>query len=135
MKTTLLKAWALLLLLLTSTLATTASPAPGNHWGEDHPARQEMQAYIKQNVLPVVRRWPEVIAVLEGDARAAEHEGAVAVVRAERDGDSAIVAEAERLVAAGRETTVVTADRALADRVRMAGGRVLAPGRLLELLA
>jgi hypothetical protein len=87
-----------------------------------------------EGALPVVRRWPEVIAVLEGEARAARHDGGVTVARAARDGDGAIVGETERLVAAGRRTTVVTADRGLAERVVAAGGVVLAPGRLRALL-
>ena len=84
--------------------------------------------------LPVDRRWPQIIAVLEGDARAAQHDGAVTVTRAAQDGDAAIVAEVRRLVADGRPTRVVTADRALGERVRAAGGTVLAPGELLRLL-
>jgi hypothetical protein len=56
------------------------------------------------------------------------------VVHAERDGDSTIVAEVAAMVATGTEPTVVTADRALRERVIAAGGRVVGPGWLLERL-
>ncbi|HET9658400.1 MAG TPA: hypothetical protein VFP72_23815 [Kineosporiaceae bacterium] len=83
----------------------------------------------------------EVVAVVEGQARrAAAPEGAVVrVVRAERDGDSAIVDVAgERLAAVdpvdgGVDTVlVVTADRGLRDRLPPGVG-VTGPGWLLEL--
>ena len=89
--------------------------------------------------LPVVRRWPEIVAVLEGEARAAATdgaatEGAVTVVLAEHDGDTAVVAAVQRRAAEGRPATVVTADRGLAQRVRVAGGTVMSPSRLLRML-
>jgi hypothetical protein len=62
-------------------------------------------------------RITEVRAVLEGAAKRAEGPEAVSVVRAERDGDSEIVEEANRLTASGRITLVVTADRGLRRRL------------------
>jgi hypothetical protein len=56
------------------------------------------------------------------------------VVHASRDGDSAIVDEVTALVAAGGSPTVTTADRALRDRVRAAGGAVVGPSWLLDRL-
>ncbi|MFD1720786.1 NUDIX domain-containing protein [Amnibacterium endophyticum] len=85
-------------------------------------------------LLPVVRRWPAVVAVLEGEARAAGDVDGVEVVRAERDGDGAVVEQVQRLVADDRATTVVTADRGLGARVEAAGGRLMRPGALLALL-
>lgn len=82
-------------------------------------------------LLPVVRRWPVVVAVLEGGAKDAADVDGVEVVRAEQDGDSAIV---ERTARAAGPVTVVTADRGLADRVEQHGATVLRPSRLLELL-
>ncbi|GAA2753801.1 NUDIX domain-containing protein [Amnibacterium kyonggiense] len=82
--------------------------------------------------LPVVRRWPRVVAVLEGAARAAADEDGLVVVRAAGSGDDEVVAQAE--AAAGAPVTVVTADRGLAERVRAVGSDVLGPGRLLDLL-
>ncbi|MGT2427292.1 NUDIX domain-containing protein [Amnibacterium kyonggiense] len=82
--------------------------------------------------LPVVRRWPRVIAVVEGEARAAEDVSGVEVVRAGGSGDDEVVAQAA--LAGSGPVAVVTADRGLADRVRAAGASVLGPRRLLDLL-
>lgn len=78
-----------------------------------------------------------VVLVLEGRARGGVRQGtsgAVTVVHAPGSGDDTIVAEAARAVARGCATTVVTADRALADRVRAAGAVTARPGWLLERL-
>ena len=88
--------------------------------------------------LPLVLSWPEVVAVVEGEARAAATGGRppLMVVAAPADGDAEIVAQTARLVGRGRRVRVVTADRGLADRVRAAGAdEVVGPSRLLELLA
>ncbi|WP_375384596.1 NUDIX domain-containing protein [uncultured Microbacterium sp.] len=75
--------------------------------------------------LPATTWYPEIIAVVEGAARAAdEANGGVRVVRAEASGDDAIVAETESLSGRGRSVTVVTSDRGLAERVGAAGGAV-----------
>ena len=74
-----------------------------------------------------------VIAVVEGRARAATAPVDVGVVRATGSGDDALVAEAERLTAAGRELLVVTADRGLRARLP-AGARTAGPGWLLARL-
>ncbi len=76
--------------------------------------------------LPEHTWYPEWIAVVEGQARGA---GAAAnkdveVVAAPASGDDAIVAEATRLVAAGRTVTVVTSDRELVRRVTDVGAAV-----------
>ena len=84
--------------------------------------------------LPIVHRWPEVRVVLEGLAKAAPDVAGVSVVRASGEGDDTIVAEVATAVAEGRPTTAVTADRALADRVRAAGADVRGPGWLLGLI-
>jgi hypothetical protein len=67
------------------------------------------------DVLPIDR----LIAVVEGAARAASappRSGVVEVVRAERDGDSAIVALADE-IGTDRDLLVVTADRGLRQRL------------------
>ncbi|SDQ04310.1 hypothetical protein [Quadrisphaera sp. DSM 44207] len=77
----------------------------------------------------------EVVAVLEGAARSADpaaHPG-LRVVRAQRDGDAAVVAEAGRVVDAGAVPLVVTADRGLRERLP-AGSRTTGPGWLNALL-
>ncbi|WP_341974279.1 NUDIX hydrolase [Microbacterium sp. LWO13-1.2] len=90
--------------------------------------------------------FPEVVLVVEGQARdmpdvAGGADGSrgdgfsdVAVVRAEASGDDAIVAEAERRLAAGESVTVVTSDRGLQARAEAAGARVQSAGWLLGLL-
>jgi hypothetical protein len=62
-------------------------------------------------------RIAAVRAVLEGAAKPAEGPEAVAVIRADRDGDSEIVDEANRLTASGKIPLVVTADRGLRQRL------------------
>ena len=62
-------------------------------------------------------RITEIHAVLEGAAKRAEEPAAVSVLRAERDGDSEIVEEADRLTASGKTPLVVTADRGLRGRL------------------
>jgi len=75
-----------------------------------------------------------VVLVVEGGARAGVEEGdrdGVQVVHAPRAGDDTIVA----LATEHRDAVVVTADRALADRVRAVGAEVYGPRWLLALLA
>jgi len=90
-----------------------------------------------------------VVVVLEGAARAGAPAAptgeprlvdpctdrpGLRVVHAPTDGDSAIVAEVNDLVAAGAEPTVVTADRGLRTRVEAAGGNVVGPTWLRDRL-
>lgn len=90
-------------------------------------------------------RTGRVILVVEGragDAVPAGHHGDVEVVHAERRGrdaaDDRIVAlvTSARGTPAGRppDDTVVTADRALIERVRACGAQVVGPSALLRLL-
>jgi hypothetical protein len=79
-------------------------------------------------------RVGRVVAVLEGRARAAEDPGGgVDVVRADRDGDTAVVEVAQELLAAGLVPLVVTADRGLRERLPQGAGAA-GPGWLLALL-
>lgn len=80
-------------------------------------------------------RWfAEMAMVVEGEARALTPDaGPVRVVEAARDGDGEIVAEVERQLASGRaaaDVTVVTSDRALAERVGALGATVHGAGWL-----
>jgi hypothetical protein len=70
----------------------------------------------------------DIVLVLEGEAKAG-----VPVVHAPQDGDSEIVRQAHRAADAGRQVTVVTADRLLAARVAKAGPTV-GPSWLLDRL-
>lgn len=85
--------------------------------------------------LPEHTWFPEWRVVVEGRARPAGDVPDVAVVRAEASGDDAIVAEVETLARAGRNVTVATSDRALADRVRQVGAQARGAGWLLDLLS
>jgi hypothetical protein len=77
-----------------------------------------------------------VVLVLEGGAKAGVRPGRdahVRVVHAARDGDTEIAKQAREAAEAGREVTVVTADRALAANV--AGvARVSGPSWLWDVL-
>lgn len=53
MKTTLFKSLTLVLVLLTTALT---APARAEQPKDNHPVRREMQAYVEQNVMPVVRQ-------------------------------------------------------------------------------
>lgn len=78
----------------------------------------------------------DVHAVLEGAARRASAEGlrdGVHVHLAPADGDSAVAALTDRLVAGGRSVLVVTADRGLRARLPPAA-RTAGPGWLRDLL-
>ena len=78
-------------------------------------------------------RISDVHAVVEGAAKRADGPENVSVLRADRDGDSEIVEEANRLTASGKTPLVVTADRGL--RYRLPERALIAgPGWLNRLL-
>jgi 8-oxo-dGTP diphosphatase len=88
--------------------------------------------------LPQSHWWPDVVAVLEGQANRAALDSTdrLRVIRADTDGDSRIVDEVSRL-AAGPEAsavTVVTSDRELRARVEALGAQTRGAGWLLEML-
>jgi hypothetical protein len=78
-------------------------------------------------------RIAEVRAVVEGAATRAEGPQAVSVLRVDRDGDSEIVDEASRLIAADKTPLVVTADRGLRRRLPERAV-IVGPGWLNHLL-
>ena len=78
-------------------------------------------------------RLAEVRAVVEGSANRTDGPETVTVLRAQWDGDAEIVAEADRLTAAGRTPLVVTADRGLRRRLPQPA-IVVGPGWLNRLL-
>jgi predicted RNA-binding protein with PIN domain len=78
----------------------------------------------------------DIVLVLEGAAKAGVpvgRDGRVTVVHAPQDGDAEIVRQAQKAAEAGRQVTVVTADRLLAARVAKAGTTV-GPTWLLDRL-
>ena len=81
----------------------------------------------------VAVRFTEVRAVLEGAAKRAEGPEAVSVLRADRDGDSEIVEETNRLTTSGKVPLVVTADRGLRRRLPELA-LIVGPGWLNRLL-
>jgi hypothetical protein len=70
----------------------------------------------------------EMVLVVEGAARRVQAVPGVRVVAADRSGDDAIVDLCREN--RDRDTVVVTADRALRDRVRELGARVVGPTAL-----
>lgn len=87
--------------------------------------------------LPAAHWFPRIVVVLEGaarEARAAGSAGGVDVVHAPASGDDEIVAQALAAAASGDAVTVVTSDRALADRMTAGGATVHGAGWLLDLL-
>jgi hypothetical protein len=82
------------------------------------------------------RAWPEWLVVREGAARAGSlPDGPVGVVDAPGSGDDEIVRQADEQRRRGHDVTVVTADRALRQRVEQLGARVAGPRTLTRLLA
>ena len=76
-----------------------------------------------------------VVLILEGDARRgvpAGEDGAIDTVHALGSGDDAIVNQVHTRITHGDDTVVVTADRALRERVRVAGGSSVGPTWLLD---
>lgn len=78
--------------------------------------------------------YDAVVLVLEGAARRghpAGEDAAIHTVHATGSGDDAIVDEVRARKTAGDEVVVVTADRALRERVAAAGGSSVGPSWLL----
>jgi hypothetical protein len=76
----------------------------------------------------------EVVLVVEGAARDVETIPSVRVERAIGSGDDMIV-ELVRAADPSRPVTVVTADRALRDRVRRLGADVVGPAELRSVIS
>lgn len=123
--------------------ANVVGSVPDGWWRDRAGAAQRLLARVAARAedgvpaaeleLPEHTWFPEWTVVLEGQSRAAEDVPGVAAVRAGGSGDDAIVAETERLVAAGRRVTVVTGDRELRERVTDAEAAVRGPRWLLAL--
>lgn len=81
--------------------------------------------------------YDEIVLVLEGKARGGVpqgRDGHLRTVHAPRDGDASIVAATGDAAATGDRVVVITADRALQQRVERLGARVMSPSWLLDLL-
>jgi hypothetical protein len=102
-------------------------------WWRDRPGAARRFAEEVRGCVRGGRLEPPVVLVVEGRARAGIDQGdadGVRVVHASGEGDDAIVA----IVEDQRGAVVVTADRALAERVRAVGGEVRGPRWLLDRL-
>jgi len=102
-------------------------------WWRDRPGAARRFAEEVRGCVRDGRLESPVVLVVEGRARAGVEEGdvdGVRVVHATGEGDDAIVA----IAADHRGAVVVTADRALAQRVRAVGGEVRGPRWLLDRL-
>jgi hypothetical protein len=102
-------------------------------WWRDRPGAARAFTERVRATVTAGRLEPPVTIVLEGRARAGADEtdiDGVEVVHAPGEGDDTIAAIAE----AHREVIVVTADRALAERVRATDAEVVGPSWLLNQL-
>lgn len=117
--------------------ANVVGARPAERWWRDR-AGSARRLHARLAAAVATGRLPgPVLLVLEGAARAgvpAQDDGAVQVVHAAGAGDEEIAARAG--AGTGRTAvTVVTADRALAARVRAVGAAVVGPGWLWDRLA
>lgn len=114
--------------------ANVVGSRPDGWWRD----RAGAAARLHARLLAADLGYAEVVLVLEGQARpgvSEGREGSVQTLHAPADGDTTIAELARSAVEAGHEVVVVTADRALADRIIAAGAQVMRPGRLLDQLA
>jgi hypothetical protein len=107
-------------------------------WWRDRPAAAR-QLVQRIRAATAASRLPEpVVVVLEGAARRGVPEGVadgVTVVHASDSGDDAMVRVAAGAAASQEPPVVlVSADRALRQRIRDVGGDVVSPGWLLDRL-
>ncbi|MGB8382859.1 MAG: NYN domain-containing protein [Dermatophilaceae bacterium] len=115
--------------------ANVVGSRPDGWWRDRAGAAGRLHDQLSAASLP----QDEVVLVLEGEAkrgRRAGQTGRVRTIHAQRSGDDAIVDEVIRQlgVGDGRGVTVVTADRALRDRIEAAGATSTRPGWLLDRL-
>ncbi|MGI8459752.1 MAG: NUDIX domain-containing protein [Propionibacteriaceae bacterium] len=84
--------------------------------------------------LPELRVFPEIVLVTEGAARGVEQAVELQVLPAPGSGDDTIVEVVSRYASGPRPVLVVTADRALRQRVGALGATSIGPRRLLDLI-
>ncbi|MBX6722489.1 MAG: hypothetical protein IRY92_04495 [Dactylosporangium sp.] len=109
--------------------ANVVGSVPDGWWRDRAGATRRLRdllAPLATEGLPDIPPPVEVVLVVEGAAREVPSVPEVRVIPAPASGDEAIV-EAVRGEGAGRTCVVVTADRALRDRVAALGATVLGP--------
>jgi hypothetical protein len=102
-------------------------------WWRDRPGAARRFTEQLRATVAAGRLDPPVTVVVEGQSKRGAAEGisdGVEVVHAPGEGDDTIAAIAREQ----RGALVVTADRALAERVRAEGGEVVGPSWLLDRL-
>lgn len=113
--------------------ANVVGSRPDGWWRDRAGAAARLVARLRDAVEAGAVAEP-VVVVLEGAARPgapAKDDGGVRVVHASGSGDDALV---ELAAGAQDQVTLVSADRALGERVRALGAQVVGPGRLLDRL-
>ena len=115
--------------------ANVVGSRPDGWWRDRAGAARRLQEQLLTAVLP----YDEVVLVLEGAAKrgnSAGQDGRLRTVHAIGSGDDAIVEAviAQVDVDDERSVTVVTADRALRERVAAAGASSVSPAWLLDQL-
>ena len=81
--------------------------------------------------------YDEIVLVLEGQAKGGVprgRDGHLRTVHASKDGDATIIKEAAAAREHDHDVVVITADRALAQRVELLGCRTMSPSWLLAVL-
>lgn len=115
--------------LLVVDAANVVGSRPDGWWRDRAGATARLRdrlAPIHRHGMPGLPAPVEVVLVVEGAARRVSAAEGVRVVAADGSGDDAIVGMV-RAVAASRSCVVVTADRALRDRVTALGAEVRGP--------
>ena len=111
--------------------ANTVGRRPDGWWRDRPGATRRLRDRLAAAHLP--GPWsvrPDVVLVVEGQARGVEPVPEVAVAAADGSGDDEVVAVVRRLRAQHRTVTVMTADRGLRARVVALGADVVSPGVL-----
>jgi rRNA-processing protein FCF1 len=113
--------------------ANVVGSRPDGWWRDRAGANRRLVERLRRTVAAGALAGP-VVVVLEGAGRAGAEEGVaddVEVVHAPGEGDESLVAVT---AASTAPVTLVSADRALAERCRDAGADVVGPGWLLDRL-
>jgi hypothetical protein len=115
--------------LLVVDAANVVGSVPDGWWRDRAGAATRLRdalVEVAEHGLPTLPGPLEVVLVVEGKARHVESIPGVRVVSAPASGDDTIV-EVVRTESADRPCTVITADRALRDRVEALNATVLGP--------
>lgn len=110
--------------------ANCVGSVPDGWWRDRAGATRRLRDSISSDTLRRILHLdetPQVVLVVEGQARGVESSEAVRVVDAPGSGDDTIVDVTEQSAAQGHSVVVVTADRGLRSRVAGPGVRTVGP--------